>query len=358
MAAVRPNDHVDVRPAMMRCTRWSYIAVALLVVLVAPSARAQATATSGFAPLVADSLATGPLGTRVTISFAATRVADAVTAIAKQAGLSLTFDPALPGLDAQVSLDLTRASAAAAILRVLERSPIQAMVSTSGQVVLVARATTRRAGVVSGTIRDAQTQLPVVGARVELVGTRFSTISRERGDFSLGVVPNGSYSARITRMGFRAVGLSPIHVSADAELPSIEVPLEHVPVALATVVVTPGYFGLMESRLAAPRTMSRERIETVPQIGEDIYRAVNRLPGVTSTDFSADFAVRGGSGSELYATLDGLELIEPFHLKDLGGGLSIIDSRAIGGVELITGGFSSEYGDRLTGVFAMQSVDP
>jgi len=338
--------------------RWTGVVVSVFMLLAAPEARAQAGTASGFTPLVADSLAKGALGTRVTMSFAATTVADAVAAIAKQAGLSLTYDPALPGLDAQVSLDITRTSAAAAILRVLERAPIQAMVSTSGQVVLVARSSTRRAGVVSGSIRDAATQLPVAGARVELVGTRFSAISREKGEFSLGVVPNGTYAARITRMGFRAVELSPVRVSADAELPSIDVPLEHAPVALAAVVVTPGYFGMMESSLAAPRTMSRERIETVPQIGEDIYRAVNRLPGVTSTDFSADFAVRGGSGSELYATLDGLELVEPFHLKDLGGGLSIIDSRAIGGVELITGGFSSEYGDRLTGVFGMKSVDP
>ena len=342
----------------IRTIRWATSLSLLLLFAVTHRGLAQAATASGFSPLVADSLAPSPLGTRVTLSFTDATVADAVAAIAKQVGLSLTYDPALPGLDRQVSLTFNRSTAADAILRVLEGAPIQAMVSTSGQVVLVARPAPRRARVVSGVIRDAITQRPVAGARVELIGTRFATVSHERGDFSLGVVPAGSYSARITRMGFRPVDLSPLRVTTDGDVPLIDVPLDHAPISLAAVVVTPGYFGMMESNLAAPQTMSRERIETVPQIAEDIYRAVNRLPGVAATDFSADFAVRGGSGAELYATLDGLELVEPFHLKDLGGGLSIIDSRAIGGVELITGGFSAEYGDRLTGIFGMRSVDP
>jgi hypothetical protein len=59
----------------------------------------------------------------------------------------------------------------------------------------------------------------------------------------------------------------------------------------------------------------------------------------------------------MLARLDGVDLIEPFHLKDFDGSLSIVDLRTIGSIDLVTGGFTTDYGDRLAGVLTMETQE-
>lgn len=130
------------------------------------------------------------------------------------------------------------------------------------------------------------------------------------------------------------------------------------PVRLAEVVVTPSRFGVTDSATTAAASLTAAELEVLPQIGDDLFRSIARLPGLAADDISAGFWVRGAPHTQLLARLDGVDLIEPFHLKDVDGALSIVDPAIIRRLDLSTGGFTAEFGDRLAGVLTMDTKSP
>jgi hypothetical protein len=215
--------------------------------------------------------------------------------------------------------------------------------------------TTRR---VHGVVQDSATGRPIPDALIVLEDSTGHVVARARtgddGSFVVRQAPTTNLVARARRVGF-AQAMTPVTPTDAAEL---SLTLAAAPSTLSTVVVTPGFYGVMEQQLAARQTLTREQLRAAPQLGEDLFRSVNRLPGVSASDFSAAFRVRSGANDELYTSLDGLELVEPFHLKDFDGAFSIIDVGAVEGLDLITGGFDARIGNRLTGVVTMRTVEP
>src|SRR5215218_6015715 len=206
--------------------------------------------------------------------------------------------------------------------------------SAAGSRVAPSAASARAARLVhfGGMVRDTLDGTTLGGARIELLGTRFSARSAEDGHFRLGLVPAGLYTIRVTRIGYEPIVISDVRLPEDLQDVPLGVTLRRRTVALSEMIVTPGHFGLLQPGLAGSQSLTRETLETIPQLGEDIYRAVSRLPGASADDFSAKFNVRGG--------------------------FSIIDIQTLGTASLNTGGFSAEYGDRLAGVFTLTTSDP
>jgi hypothetical protein len=150
-----------------------------------------------------------------------------------------------------------------------------------------------------------------------------------------------------------AAGPPPV-AAAIAEPP----PAVPLPTHLETLEVTPGRVSILEREPAARTALAREHAMRVPHLADDVYRLVARLPGVAAADISARFNVRGGDADETLVLVDGLEVYKPFHLEDFQSVFSIVDSQAVGSLDFVPGGFTAEYGDRLSASLDISTAVP
>jgi hypothetical protein len=127
---------------------------------------------------------------------------------------------------------------------------------------------------------------------------------------------------------------------------------------LEELIVTASLYEVRNDVRPSTSYFSREQIESLSYLGDDAMRIVHRLPGVATTDFSARSHVRGGAVDEMTVFLDGMKLMEPFHLRDYQSVFSAVDQRIVSGIQIYSGGFPAEYGDALSGLTIMDRVEP
>ena len=215
-------------------------------------------------------------------------------------------------------------------------------------------------GSVAGRVR-AEDGVPVADATVRLRSAADSTMQQITGTDRLGFfvfrgVASGDYMLTVARIGF-GPGTQRVAVSAGAEV-QLEVVLSVEAVELAGLVVETRRSRrrewFEESAGVTVEELNRAEIKSVPGIAEaDPMRAVEVLPGVvTVSDFSSAFNVRGGSADQNLILLDGVPIINPFHLA---GFFSVFNADMVGRAELRSGGFPAEYGGRVSSVLSVET---
>lgn len=126
---------------------------------------------------------------------------------------------------------------------------------------------------------------------------------------------------------------------------------------METVVVAASRYEISRDISASRYLLDQRTIQNMPDIGEDPIRVTQRLPGTAASGASAKTHFRGGEENEVGIMLNGQWLFDPFHIRDYQNIFSAIDARAIDGVEVYTGGFPAVYGDRMSGLVLMDSLD-
>jgi outer membrane cobalamin receptor len=124
------------------------------------------------------------------------------------------------------------------------------------------------------------------------------------------------------------------------------------------IVVRPGFSGIVNEPVAPGQSLSREEINRSANAIGDVTRTLQDLPGVAGSEASATLHIRGGGPQDTLIALDGLELSEPFHLRDFFNIFSTLDSSVMGHVELMTGSFPAEWGDHMGGVVDLSLLTP
>lgn len=126
---------------------------------------------------------------------------------------------------------------------------------------------------------------------------------------------------------------------------------------IETVVVAASRYEISRDISTSQFAIDRRTIQNMPDIGEDPIRVTQRLPGTAASGASAVAHFRGGEQDEIGLVLNGQWLFDPFHIRDYQNIFSTIDARAIEGVEVYTGGFPVRYGDRMSGLVLMDSLN-
>jgi outer membrane cobalamin receptor len=124
------------------------------------------------------------------------------------------------------------------------------------------------------------------------------------------------------------------------------------------VIVTGSRHRLAERNVTGSiTTLEADDLANAPTLGGDALRTVVQLPGISSVGVSAKPRIRGGLADELLVRLDGVELLDAYHLADFQSVFSAVDDRAVSAVDVYTGGFPARYGNRLSGVIDIYTGD-
>ncbi len=220
---------------------------------------------------------------------------------------------------------------------------------------LVAAPAAAAEGLIRGSVSD-QTGRGLGSATIVLQPLERETRTDADGRFELAGLPAGDYRLEARAAGHTIEVLESVVVLA-GQATEVAFRLTAVPLPVEEIHVTAKHSLLREEPITVVN-MDRQEITELPHFGDDLYRAIAVLPGTSAKDFSARFSVRGGMHDDVLVRLDGLELFEPFHLKDLDGIFNVVDPAIIGGVDLTPGSYSAEYGDRMGGVLDMWTRRP
>ena len=204
---------------------------------------------------------------------------------------------------------------------------------------------------ISGKIVDEKNK-PVPNANIYIDGTYDGATSDDKGDFSFITTAVGNQNLVISALSFETQSL-PIVVE---NFKNQTLQLKPSSTQLNEVLITAG---TMESG-GKSRVSVLKPLDILTTAGNpgDIVSAFKTLPGTQVVGESGKLFVRGGEANETQTFIDGIRVAQPYiQTANNVPTRSTFSAMLFKGTTFSTGGYSAEYGEALSSVLLMNTID-
>ena len=199
----------------------------------------------------------------------------------------------------------------------------------------------------------AETEQPMAFVNVQIVDTTDGAVTGRDGRFAFSTQHLGPRDLGASFIGFEPAR-KPLHLTA-GDTTTVRLVLRRILIELGETVVTVSTYTTGEDETV---TLAPLDVVTTPGASADIFRAFKTFPGVATVDDGAGLFVRGGDVSETVISLDQATVVHPYKYESPTGGVfGTIPPFMVKGTAFSTGGFSARYGNALSAVLAMESLD-
>jgi hypothetical protein len=204
-------------------------------------------------------------------------------------------------------------------------------------------------GKLSGTIKDAQSGEPLIGANVILEGTDYGAATNAKGEYVLLNISPGKYNVKVSFIGYETILFKDVIIIVD-QTTQLPVELNPQTIQVGEVVVTAKNPLIQKDITSSISVIGRDEIDALPV--SSFTELLSLQAGVVTTG-GDNLHIRGGRSNEVAYLIDGMYVTDPL----LGGLATQINNDAIQEMSLLSGTFNAEYGNALSGIVNIVTRD-
>lgn len=193
-------------------------------------------------------------------------------------------------------------------------------------------------GKIAGRVVDAGTGNPLPGANIVLMATDMGATTDSDGYYTILNVPPGRYTLAVSYIGYKEHRVEGVEVSTGFTTKQDFQLEETALTAEQEVVVEARKPDIQQDRTSTQKSVSSDEMDRMPI--KEFNEVVEIQAGVVNGHF------RGGRKGEVTYMIDGMSVSDPY-----SGEMAVeVENNIIQEVKVISGTFSAEYGQALSGV--------